>query len=111
MAVIASNLDVRSEAYRANESALRAATADLKSMLERIAEGGGAAARARHVARGKLLVRDRIQALIDPGSPFLELSPLAGHGLYADAVPAGGIVTGVGRVMGRECMGSPMTRR
>src|SRR4051812_28562374 len=104
MTVIASNLDVRSEAYRANEAALRAATADLKQLLQRIAEGGGEQARARHVARGKLLVRDRIQALIDPGAPFLELSPLAGHGLYADAVPAGGIVTGIGRVMGRECM-------
>ena len=104
MAVIASNLDVRSEAFRANEAALRAAMADLKEQLRRIAEGGGEQARARHFARGKLPVRDRIQALIDPGSPFLELSPLAGHGLYGDAVPAGGIVTGIGRVMGRECM-------
>src|SRR4051812_8832928 len=104
MAVISSTLDRRSDEFRANDAALRGAVADLKRLLHGVAEGGGAQARARHVARGKLPVRDRIQSLIDPGAPFLELSPLAGHGLYEDAVPAGGIVTGIGRVAGRECM-------
>jgi 3-methylcrotonyl-CoA carboxylase beta subunit len=104
MAVISSTLDRRSDEFRANDAALRGAVADLKRLLHGVAEGGGAQARARHLARGKLLVRDRIQSLIDPGAPFLELSPLAGHGLYEDAVPAGGIVTGIGRVTGRECM-------
>src|SRR5712672_3136030 len=98
MVFLASNLDTRSEEFRANDAALRGAVADLKQALLGIAEGGGEAARARHLARGKLLPRDRIQTLIDPGAPFLELSPLAGHGLYEDVVPAGGIITGIGRV-------------
>src|SRR4051812_11387640 len=104
MAVLDSQIDVRSAEFRANDAALRAAVADLKATHARIAEGGGEAARQRHVARGKLLPRDRVNALLDPGSPFLELSPLAGHNLYRDLIPAGGLVTGIGRVMGRECM-------
>ncbi|KAL9633173.1 MAG: hypothetical protein Q9164_004861 [Protoblastenia rupestris] len=74
--------------------------------LHRKIEGGGPAkAKEKHIARGKMLVRDRITALLDPGSPFLELSTLAGHELYpGEDVPAGGIVTGVGTVEGRQCM-------
>ena len=77
---------------------------DLRATIDRIREGGGTAARERHAARGKMLPRERIRALLDSASPFLEFSQLAGHGLYGDPVPAGGIVTGIGRISGRECV-------
>ncbi|MBD3221407.1 methylcrotonoyl-CoA carboxylase [bacterium] len=77
---------------------------DLRDRLGTIRRGGGEKAQARHLARGKLLPRDRILALLDPGSPFLELSQLAAHEVYDEAVPAAGIITGIGRIMGRECM-------
>jgi 3-methylcrotonyl-CoA carboxylase beta subunit len=76
----------------------------LRALQSRIAEGGGAASRERHVARGKLLPRERIQRLVDPGSRFLELSTLAAHEVYDDKVPAAGILTGIGRVSGRDCV-------
>src|SRR3954454_7156118 len=78
--------------------------ADLRERLAVVRQGGGEAARARHTARGKLLARDRVDRLLDPGSPFLELSPLAAHDLYDDDVPSAGIVTGIGRVEGVPCM-------
>ena len=77
---------------------LRDLVGQLRDRLQTVRAGGSPAARARHTGRGKLLVRDRVDRLLDPGSPFLELSPLAGDGMYDDAVPAAGIVTGVGRV-------------
>jgi 3-methylcrotonyl-CoA carboxylase beta subunit len=77
---------------------------DLRGRLEQVRLGGSEAARRKHLDRGKLLARDRVDQLLDPGSPFLELSALAATGMYADAVPSGGIVTGVGRVSGRECV-------
>ncbi len=77
---------------------------EMDARLATIAEGGGTEARARHLARGKKLARERIRLLLDPGAPFLELSPLAGYGMYDGAVPAGGIITGIGRVSGRECV-------
>src|SRR5579883_134723 len=104
MPVIATRIDPKSDEFRANAANLRALTEDLKAQLARTAEGGGAKAREKHAARGKLLPRERVRALLDPGSPFLELSPLAGAGIYEEEVPAGGIVTGVGRVAGRECV-------
>jgi 3-methylcrotonyl-CoA carboxylase beta subunit len=78
--------------------------AELRERLAVVRQGGDTRSRDRHTARGKLLVRDRVDRLLDPGSPFLELSPLAGHGMYGEDVPAAGIVTGVGRVAGRECV-------
>ena len=93
--------------------------AELRERTARVREGGSAQARERHVARGKLLVRERVDRLVDPGSPFLELSPLAAWGMYGDEVPAAGVVTGIGRVAGRECVvvandatvkGAPTTR-
>src|SRR5919199_963226 len=78
--------------------------AELRERLAQVREGGGEAARARHVERGKLLVRERVDRLLDPGSPFLELSPLAAWELYDDVVPAAGIVTGIGQVEGVKCM-------
>jgi 3-methylcrotonyl-CoA carboxylase beta subunit len=83
---------------------LRALVEDLRSRLAVARQGGSESARARHLSRGKLLVRNRVDRLLDPGSPFLELSPLAATGMYDDAVPSAGIVTGVGRVAGRECV-------
>src|SRR3712207_1299480 len=83
---------------------MRDLVADLRERLAVARLGGAEASRERHTSRGKLLVRDRVDHLLDPGSPFLELSPLAATGLYDDAVPSAGIVTGIGRVSGRECV-------
>src|SRR5215470_1815103 len=76
----------------------------LREKLSAAAAGGPARARERHVGRGKLLPRDRVTTLLDPGSPLLELSPLAADGMYDDDCPAAGIITGIGRVCGRECV-------
>ncbi len=90
--------------FKANVAAHEELLGDLRAQLERVAAGGGEKARDRHVSRGKLLPRDRVDHLLDPGAPFLELSPLAAHGLYGDEAPGAGIITGVGRVSGRECV-------
>src|SRR6201991_2754121 len=104
MSVIASQIDPRSPDFQASSEQLRGLVDDLKRELTRSAEGGGEKAREKNTARGKLLPRERIRALLDPGSPFLELSPLAAHGMYDDEAPAAGIITGIGRVEGRECV-------
>src|SRR3954469_4404752 len=104
MPVIPSSLDRRSEAFRANDSAMRALVADLREKSAAIALGGDEASRKRHLSRGKLLARERIRLLLDPGSPFLELSAFAAYEMYDNAVPAAGIVTGIGRISGRECV-------
>jgi 3-methylcrotonyl-CoA carboxylase beta subunit len=102
--VLASTLDPGSDAFRANEERLGRLATELHGRLAVAARGGSEAARRRHVARGKLLPRERVDRLVDPGSPFLELSPLAATGLYDDEAPAAGIITGVGRVRGRQCV-------
>ena len=104
MPAIESVIDRRSAGFQANDAAMRALIGDLRRLADTVALGGGKASRDRHVSRGKLLPRDRIQALLDPGSPFLEIGQLAAHGMYGDEVPSAGIVTGIGRVSGRECM-------
>ncbi|MBV9967712.1 MAG: methylcrotonoyl-CoA carboxylase [Alphaproteobacteria bacterium] len=104
MPILPTSLDPRSEAYRANERAMRAVVADLRDRSAVIALGGDAASRERHERRGKLLARERIRLLLDPGSPFLELSAFAAYEMYDGAVPAAGIVTGIGRIVGRECV-------
>ncbi|MEW6581464.1 MAG: carboxyl transferase domain-containing protein [Actinomycetota bacterium] len=104
MAVLGSTVDTRSDEFRRNADAMRAAVDDLRRTVAQAARGGGAAAQERHRARGKLLVRERIRRLLDPGSPFLELSQLAAWGMYGGDVPAAGVVTGIGRVAGRECV-------
>ena len=104
MPVIESALNPRNEEFKANAAAMQALVADLRARLAKVAEGGGEAARARHLARGKRLPRERIELLLDPGTPFLELSPLAAQGLYGDEAPAAGLITGIGRVAGRECV-------
>ncbi|MDQ2693958.1 MAG: methylcrotonoyl-CoA carboxylase, partial [Pseudomonadota bacterium] len=104
MSVLESRLDPRSDGFRRNAEAMAALVAGLRETVERIRQGGGAAARQRHTERGKLLPRDRIRVLLDPGAPFLELSQLAAWGQYGDEVPAAGIITGIGRVQGQECV-------
>ena len=104
MAVLDSRLDTRSDDFKANAERTRALVGDLREKVHAVKEGGGARARERHLARGKLLPRDRVRTLLDPGAPFLEFSQLAAHGLYENAVPSAGIVTGIGRVSGRECV-------
>jgi 3-methylcrotonyl-CoA carboxylase beta subunit len=101
---IESHLSTASAEYRANREAMEAAVAKLRATIDRIREGGPESARKRHIERGKLLVRDRVKALIDPQTPFLELSTLAANGMYDDDAPAASIVTGIGRISGREAV-------
>ena len=102
MPVLPSQIDPRSPDFQANADTLTALVADLDASLERIALGGGEKARTKHTERGKLLPRERISALLDPGSPFLELSALAGEGMYDGQAPCAGVITGIGRVHGQE---------
>src|SRR6266581_3779510 len=104
MPAIKTKLNPGSEEFQANTRALAALVADLRAKVERAAQGGDEAAQAKHLARGKLLPRERLRLLLDPGSPFLELSQLAAFGMYEDEAPGAGIITGVGRVSGQECM-------
>ncbi len=101
---LASHVDPASESFRRNAEAQQALSHDLRARLETARLGGPESSRQRHVARGKLLPRERVDTLLDPGSPFLELSPLAAGGMYDGQAPAAGIITGVGRVSGRECV-------
>ncbi|NUT61733.1 carboxyl transferase domain-containing protein [Herbaspirillum sp. C9C3] len=113
MPQIESKLNPRSEEFQHNRDAMQRIVDDLRQKVAAIAEGGGQAARDKHVARGKLLPRERVQMLLDPGTPFLEFSQLAAYGMYRekdrdgnlkDAAPSAGIITGIGRVAGQECV-------
>ena len=104
MTVLASSLDTRAPEYRMRAEHMRALLAQLAERTAEAAKGGPENARQRHLSRGKLLPRDRVERLLDPGAPFLELSPLAAHDMYGGEVPAGGLITGIGRVAGRECV-------
>jgi 3-methylcrotonyl-CoA carboxylase beta subunit len=104
MPLLESKVDRKSAEFAASQAAMRALVQELRSRQVQTGLGGGEAARARHVGRGKLLPRDRIEMLLDPGAPFLELSPLAAYGMYGDESPGAGIITGVGRIAGRECV-------
>jgi 3-methylcrotonyl-CoA carboxylase beta subunit len=90
--------------FAANAAAMRALVADLRAKVAEVKLGGGAVARERHLSRGKMLPRARVNGLLDPGTPFLEFSQLAAHEVYDEPVPGAGIVTGIGRVSGRECV-------
>ncbi|MEK8045538.1 MAG: methylcrotonoyl-CoA carboxylase [Burkholderiales bacterium PBB6] len=113
MAVLASHINPRSAESQANAAAMRALVDDLRAKLTAIAQGGGEAARAKHLSRGKLLPRDRVELLLDPDTPFLEIAPLAALGMYAekdgqggtrDAAPSAGMIAGIGRIAGVECV-------
>jgi 3-methylcrotonyl-CoA carboxylase beta subunit len=101
---ITSRIDCSSREFRANQSAMRELVAELESRRVQAAEGGPPRARERHLARGKLLPRERVMSLIDSGTPFLELSPLAANGMYEDSIHGAGLIVGIGRVAGRECV-------
>ncbi|MFP8779626.1 carboxyl transferase domain-containing protein [Hydrogenophaga sp. RWCD_12] len=109
MPALDTKLNARSADFQANAAAMRAVVDDLKAQIQKATLGGGDAARAKHTARGKLLPRDRVQMLLDPGTPFLELSPLAAMGMYpdrdgSDSAPCAGVIAGIGRVSGVDCM-------
>tara|TARA_R110002110_G_scaffold400317_2_gene616690 strand:- start:44549 stop:46156 length:1608 start_codon:yes stop_codon:yes gene_type:complete len=101
---IASKVNTQSEAFKHNATHIKQQVAALQELSEQISQGGGQAAQLKHTNRGKLLPRDRINKLLDPGSPFLELSLFAGYNLYKEHVPAGGLITGIGRIQNIECM-------
>jgi len=104
MPVLQTRINPQSAEFAANRQAMEALVGDLRAQIASAARGGGETARARHLARGKLLPRDRIDQLLDPGSPFLECSPLAAFGMYDTEAPAAGLITGIGRIAGRECV-------
>ncbi len=104
MPTIETRIKPDSKEFAQNDKANRKLADDLKVVVEAVSAGGSARSRERHLKRGKLLPRDRIRTLVDRGAPFLEIGQLAAHGLYDDEVPAAGIITGIGRVAGRECV-------
>jgi len=101
---LTSKIDRGGPDFARNASAYDEVVADLRAELAKARLGGPQSARERHTARGKLLPRDRVDQLLDPGAPFLELSPMAGHGMYGGEIPAAGIITGIGRIAGRLCV-------
>ena len=104
MPALSSQLNPRSADFAANAAAMRTLVDDLRLQLEKVAQGGGEAARAKHTGRGKLLPRERVFNLLDPGTPFLELAPLAALNLYNNDAPGAGMIAGIGRVSGVDCM-------
>ena len=104
MPIIPSSLDTRSEEFAANARSMAGLVEDLRAKVAQVSLGGGEAARAKHVARGKLLPRERVDLLLDPGTPFLELSQLAAWDMYGNEAPSAGLITGIGRVSGVECV-------
>lgn len=104
MAILHTQINTRSPEFAANQAAMLTQVSDLRALLARVHEGGGAKAQERHTSRGKLLPRERINRLLDLGSPFLEVGQLAAHEVYGEDVPAAGVVAGIGRVEGVECM-------
>lgn len=104
MTVIHSNLKTERSDFQQNTTRMEERVADLKKILDNNRLGGGAKAQSKHTARGKLLPRDRIEKLLDPGSPFLELSPMAAYGMYNEHLPGAGLITGIGHIEGRECI-------
>src|SRR5499427_8964028 len=104
MAILDRAVDTKSLEFRANAAQMRELVEELGRRRAEAAMGGPARARERHAGRGKLLPRERVLRLIDPGTPFLELSPLAALGMYEDAIHGAGLITGIGRVEGRECV-------
>src|SRR5438445_13880070 len=99
-----STIDPASQDFARNADVMSGLVAELREKLNQVAGGGGKVSRARHTSRGKMLARDRVDLLVDPGTAFLELSPLAAHGLYGGDVHSASVITGVGRISGRECI-------
>ena len=101
MTVLETAIDRSADGFRANAERMSALVADLRAKAAEVALGGGERARARHLQRGKLLPRDRVHHLLDPGSPFLECSQLAAWGMYGESIPSAGIITGIDAVDGK----------
>eukprot|EP01036_Dinobryon_divergens_P040316 gene40316-53287_t len=104
MSTLETQLNARSADFQANAAAMRAVVDDLRAQVAKSTFGGGEAARAKHTKRGKLLPRDRVQMLLDPGTPFLEVAPLAALNMYNNDAPSSGVIVGIGRVSGVDCM-------
>ena len=104
MTQLKTQLNPRSADFQANAAAMETVVADLHEKVEKIALGGPEAARQKHLARGKLLPRERVNGLLDPGTPFLEIGQFAAYGMYGGDVPAASVIAGIGRVEGVECM-------
>ncbi|MBL4866495.1 MAG: methylcrotonoyl-CoA carboxylase, partial [Pseudomonadales bacterium] len=104
MAVIKSQINTNSESFRTNAEAMQIIEQDLQDKVATIVQGGGVKSQERHLSRGKLLPRARIKLLLDEGSPFLEFSQFAAYKVYEDNLPASGIITGIGRIQGQECI-------
>ncbi len=104
MTELHTQLDTSSDSFKANAEAMAKLVAELREKTAQAALGGNERAREKHLKRGKLLSRDRVQRLLDPGSPFLELSALAANDMYEGDVHGAGMITGIGRVSGRECV-------
>src|SRR3990167_9520637 len=104
MTILDTQLNARSADFLANAAAMRTLVDDLRAQLDKVAQGGGEAARAKHTARGKLLPRERVQMLLDPGTPFLELAPPAALNMYNNDAPCAGVIAGIGRASGVDCM-------
>jgi 3-methylcrotonyl-CoA carboxylase beta subunit len=104
MSILKSQINTTSDAFKANQAAMTALVEDLGKKAEQVMQGGPEKSRERHVQRGKLLPRERIDRLLDPGSPFLEVMPFAAWDMYGGDIPAAGIITGIGRISGTECM-------
>lgn len=104
MSILKSKIQPRSEGFKDNAQSMAALIQELRHIRQEIAQGGSPQARERHQSRGKLLPRERVERVLDPGSPFLELSPLAAYNLYNNEAPGAGMITGIGRIHGKECM-------
>ncbi|MEM1243774.1 MAG: carboxyl transferase domain-containing protein, partial [Pseudomonadota bacterium] len=104
MSILATKINLKSQEYQHNFDTMQNLVHDLKQKVAEISQGGSEKARLRHQNHGKLLPRERIEKLLDPGAPFLELSQFAGFELYQEHVPCAGIITGIGLVNGQECM-------
>ena len=104
MHILKTQVNPRSAEFRTNAGALRTVIDDLRAKAQEVEQGGGPVARDRHVARGKLLPRDRVAQLLDPGTPFLEIGQLAAHGMYDGDAPSAGVIAGIGRIQGVDCM-------
>ncbi|HBQ47739.1 MAG TPA: methylcrotonoyl-CoA carboxylase, partial [Hyphomonas atlantica] len=104
MPVLKSSLDVSGSKFAANKAAMETLLAELREKTFEASLGGPEASRQRHIDRGKLLPRERVERLLDPGSAFLEIGALAANGMYDNEAPGAGLITGVGRVEGRECL-------
>ena len=104
MSILETSIDARSREYADNREAMVERVDELREVSQMVCNGGGEEARARHLARGKMLPRERISALIDPLSPFLEIGQFAAHGMYDGRIACAGVIAGIGRISGRECM-------